>query len=119
MALTIEVRINGTTDAAGRYLTWAPSPCELRVTDGDGAVAPIAVRVRTKPGSKGRLVFRTQPSATAVNELSVDLDPNGQPAILFVAGEFGVPSQADGDAALEVRQGTHGDCDDAADGADP
>jgi hypothetical protein len=43
MALTIEVRVNGRTDIAGRYVTWAPSPCELRVTDAGGAATPIGL----------------------------------------------------------------------------
>jgi tyrosinase len=106
VAVTIEVRVNGTADASGRYVTWAPAPCELRVTDADGATAPITVRLRTRPRSRGRLVFRTQPAAAPVPELEVRLDHRGRPSSLFVAGEFGAPSRADGDAVLEVRRGT-------------
>ena len=105
MALTIEVRVNGTADTTGRYITWAPSPCQMRVTNADGGVSPITVRLRNKPGSRGRLVFRTRPDTGAVNELSVNLNPNGQPTTFFVAGDFGEPSREDGDAVMEVRRG--------------
>jgi tyrosinase len=106
MAPTVEVLINATADPAGRYLTWAPSQCQLRVTTPDGASSPIAVTVRTKPGSTGRLVFRDQPAAQPSPQMAVALDPGGQPSALFVSGEFGVPSVADGDTVLEVLQGT-------------
>lgn len=106
MAATVEVQVNGTTDRSGRYLTWAPSPCQLRVIDAGGASAPIALNLRTKPGGGGRLVFRDQPSAPPAAQLSVNLDPAGQPTMLFVSGEFGAPSIDDGDAVLEVRQDT-------------
>jgi tyrosinase len=38
--------------------------------------------------------------------MAVALDPGGQPSALFVSGEFGVPSVADGDTVFEVLQGT-------------
>src|SRR5271166_1039765 len=106
MAPTVEVQVNGTADPHGRYLTWAPSPCQLQVTKPDGATSPIAVRLRTKPGSKSRLVFRDQPSAQPSPQLSTNLDPGGRPSALFVSGEFGAPSVADADTVLEVVQGT-------------
>ena len=102
VALTVEVRVNGTANASGRYLTWAPSPLELRVTDAAGATAPIRVRVRTRPRSRGRLAFRTAPAAAPTPEVTLDLDHRGRPSALFVAGEFGLPSRADGDTTLEV-----------------
>jgi tyrosinase len=102
VALTVEVRVNGTANASGRYLTWAPSPLELRVTDAAGATAPIRVRVRTRPRSRGRLAFRTAPAAVPTPEVTLDLDHRGRPSALFVAGEFGLPSRADGDTTLEV-----------------
>ena len=102
MALTIEVRLNGSADSTARYLTWAPAPLELRVVDADGAGAPIRVRLRTKTGSRGRLQFRTAPSSAPQPDVTVDLDHRGRPTALFVAGEFGLPSVRDRDTTLEV-----------------
>jgi tyrosinase len=106
VALTIEVRLNGSADAAARYVGWAPSPLELRVSDADGATAPVRVRLRTKPGSRGRLQFRRRPADAPQPEVTLDLDHRGGPTALLVAGEFGFPSRADRDTTLEVLRGT-------------
>ena len=103
MAVTVELTLNGTTAAPGRYLTWAPSPASLRIVNADGAQAPVAVRVLTAPGSVGRHWFRTAPGAPPTTDLSLALDPGGAPAPFFLSGRFPAASRTDGDAVLQVR----------------
>jgi tyrosinase len=106
MALSVEFAVNGTTAATGRFVTWAPVPCRLRVLDADGAAGPIAVRLRTKPRSRGGLVFRATASSAPVDELTLDLAANGAPTSCFVSGRFGSPSRAAGDAVVQIRPAT-------------
>ena len=106
MALSVEFAVNGRTDASGRYVTWAPAPCRLRVVDADGAVTPIPVRVRSRPGAGGKLVFRLQPAGAPSDELNLSLAANGTPTAFFVSGRFGSPSRADRDAVIQVRPAT-------------
>jgi tyrosinase len=75
----------------------------LRVVDADGATTPIAVRIRTRPGAGGKLVFRLQAAGAPSDELSLSLAVNGAPTAFFVSGKFGSPSRADRDAVVEVR----------------
>lgn len=103
MALSVEFAVNGKADGSGRYVTWAPAPCRLRVVDADGATMPILVRVRSKPGAGGKLVFRLQPAGAPSDELSLSLAATGAPTAFFVSGKFGSPSRTDRDAAVEVR----------------
>ena len=106
MAPRVELALGGRTAATARYLTWAPTPATLRVTDPDGATAPIRVRLRTRPGSRGRHWFRTAPAATPTTELTLNLATDGTPSPFLLSGRFGFASTADRDAVLQVRLGT-------------
>jgi tyrosinase len=106
VAPRVELTLAGRTAATARYLTWAPTAATLRVTDPDGATAPIRVRLRTRPGSKGRHWFRTTPAAAPATTLTLDLATNGTPSPFLLSGRFGFASTADGDAVLQVRLGT-------------
>jgi tyrosinase len=106
VAPRVELALGGSTAATARYLTWAPTPATLRVTDPDGATAPIRVRLRTKPGAKGRFWFRTAPAAAPTPALDLDLATDGTPSSFLLSGRFGFPSAADRDTTLQVRLGT-------------
>ncbi len=103
MVLSVEFAINGTSAAAGRYVPWAPAPARLRVLDPDGAAGPIAVTLSNKPGTGGRVVFRLRATDPPSDQLSLSLAASGALSRFFMAGKFGFPSRADGDAVVEVR----------------
>ncbi len=87
-------------------MSWAPSPCRIRLSDPTGATQPVAVTLRNKPTNGGRVVFYTSVAGTPRRTLSLTLPLTGAPVALFVGGEFGRPSLADGDVAIQVRAGT-------------
>jgi tyrosinase len=104
MAIALELDVNGTTRAAGRYLTWAPAPCRLRVLSADGAAQPVAVTLTNAAGGTGgRLVFRAARGDAESDQLGLALPETGEPVEFFLAGRFGSPSVSDGDAILEIR----------------
>jgi tyrosinase len=106
MAVTVELSINGKTDQSGRYVTWAPAPCRLRVLDPDGATGQISANLSNRQtGSGGKLVFRAKLADAPADQLDLSLAANGAPALFFVAGRFRSPSLADGDASIEIRLG--------------
>jgi tyrosinase len=106
VAPRVELALGGSTTATARYLTWAPTQATLRVTDPDGATTPIRVRLRTKPGAKGRLWFRTAPAAAPTPAMDLDLATDGTPSPFLLSGRFGFPSAADRDTSLQVLLGT-------------
>lgn len=104
MAIAIELVVNGNKTAPGRYFTWAPTPCSLRVTNADGATTPIAVVVRNQfPARGGQLVFRAKATDAAADQLELELAPGGAPTTFVAAGKFQSPSTADLDAFIQVR----------------
>ncbi|MGH3754550.1 MAG: hypothetical protein ACRDRP_17990, partial [Pseudonocardiaceae bacterium] len=61
MAISLELSVNGTVTAGGRYVTWSPAPAQLRVVDPDGATDPIRVTLRNgSAATVGKLVFRAE-----------------------------------------------------------
>ncbi|MEU4420095.1 tyrosinase family protein [Actinoplanes sp. NPDC024001] len=103
MAIGLELTINDTTDQGGRYLTWAATPCQLRVSAPDGAVQPIPVTISTGAGSRGRLEFRMSRDGQAAGQLRAELPVDGEAVAFFVSGRFGSPSVDDGDTHIEIR----------------
>src|SRR6188472_3526460 len=101
MAVTLELTLNGSTDAAGRYVSWAPSPATLRIADADGAIDPLPVRLLSR-ALGGRVVFASARNARAGDELALTLPIDGSPVPFWVLGRFGAPSRADRDAAIRV-----------------
>jgi tyrosinase len=102
MAISVEVSVNGSADAAARYLTWSPSQVQLRVVDAAGALGPVSAVLRNAAGNVGRLAFRLQPTDDGEEELELQLPVDGAAIELLMSGEFGEPSVDDGDATLEV-----------------
>ena len=105
--MAIELEINDSAAPAVRYVGWAPSPCSIRLTPAGGAAAPLAVVLRNKPGGAGgQVVFYATPTASPKTTLSLSLPADGAPVSFLVAGKFGKPSAADGDATIQVVAGT-------------
>ena len=63
--MKVELQINNTTNANGRFVGWSPSPCRIRITDPTGATTQTVVvqlsGVSTATG--GAVVFAKQPPA--------------------------------------------------------
>lgn len=106
MAVSVELTVNDTTEVGGRYVTWAPARCTVRVLNADGLVGPIAITLANRVGPGGKVVFRSTATAAATDRLSLTVPASGGRKTFFVSGRFGSPSIANGDAAIEVQQGT-------------
>jgi tyrosinase len=99
--MNVEFGIPG-TDAMGRvFLTWTPVEAQARLVDGTGT-SPIRVTLRNA-GPVGGLRFATTRTHLGTPTLALNLPVSGAPVRFFVAGEFGRPSAALGDAAIEAR----------------
>ena len=105
--MDIELQINNSADRRARYVTWAPSPCKIRLTDTAGLTQAAAVTLSSKSSDTGgRGVFSSSPAGSPAGELTLTLPLNGSSVGFFVAGQFGRPSLADGDTTIQVRSGT-------------
>jgi tyrosinase len=101
--VVLELSVAGSSAPAGHYFTWAPVPCSLRVADPAGAAGPIAVLIRNgSTAAGGQLAFRAADTGAGVDELELELDPNGTPSSFQIVPAFGSPSVEDGDAGLAV-----------------
>jgi tyrosinase len=103
----VELQINNSANPNARFVSWSPSPCTLRLLDPEGAVPPFAVRLRNKPGGTGgNVVFRLALAGAATPTLDLVLPGANVPMPFFIAGKFGKPSKAAGDAVVQGRSGT-------------
>ncbi|MGB8995489.1 MAG: tyrosinase family protein [Pseudonocardiaceae bacterium] len=104
MAPTFELTVNGTADAAGRYLTWSPVPAALRLLDADGEAGPIQVTLGNGQGTGGKIVLRAERKDPPTDALSLSVAVDGTPREFFLAGRFGSPSILDRDAPLVISR---------------
>ncbi|MBA2302685.1 MAG: tyrosinase family protein [Acidobacteria bacterium] len=100
-----EIQINNSTTPAARYLTWAPSPCRVRITNPAGSPAvQLRVRLGTRTNTGGGSVaFAAQAGGPYASTLTVTVPVNGQSVSFFVRGVFGKPSSGDRDVIIEAR----------------
>jgi tyrosinase len=106
--MEVQLQINNSTSARARFVTWAPSPCRIRVTNPSGAVGPtvsLTVTGRSAAGG-GAVVFRKGTSGSFSTSLTLTVPVNGTTVPFFVAGRFGRPSVNNGDVRVEARRGT-------------
>ena len=106
--MNVEIQINSSPSAAARFVTWAPSPCRIRVSNPSGATSPT-VNVKISAASAaggGGVVFRAGVSGSFSSTLTLTLPINGASVPFFAAGKFGKPSVSDGDVTIEARAGT-------------
>jgi tyrosinase len=96
--------INNSTSPAARYLTWAPGPCRVRVTNPAGAPAVrLAVRIGSRSRAAGGAVqFATRPGGPYTSTVTLTLAVNGQSGTFFARGVFGRPSTDDRDITVEA-----------------
>jgi len=106
--MKVELQINNSTSPGARFVSWAPSPCRIRVTDPTGVATPTVNVTITgaSAASAGAVVFRKNPTGLFSNSLAVSLPINGTSVSFFTAGRFGRPSANNGDVKIEARNGT-------------
>lgn len=97
--MALEVEINGTTDPAARYLTFAPSPCRIRQDPAAGDLA-VTLRSRRAQPAGGDVLFFATPTSSSTATLDLTLPANGDPVNFWTAGKWGNPSCDDGDCLL-------------------
>lgn len=106
--MNVELQINNSTSARARFVTWAPSPCRIRVTNPSGILTPsvnVVLTGRSVAGG-GVIVFRRGTSGAFSNSLTLSVPASGGSVQFFVAGRFGRPSVNNGDVRIEARVGT-------------
>ena len=105
--MVVEIQINNSASTRARYLTWAPSPCRIRVTNPAGVPAQI-VNLRLSSVSVaggGRVMFREKPTDAFANTILLHVPTNGTSVRFFTVGRFGSPSRNDRDVTIEARRG--------------
>ncbi|MDT5061036.1 MAG: tyrosinase [Acidobacteriota bacterium] len=103
--MKVELQINNSVSPGARYVSWAPSPCRIRVTNAAGTVLPtVNIKISSvSPPSGGMVVFRKGTTGSFSTTLSLVVPTNGTTVPFFVAGRFGRPSINDGDVTIEAH----------------
>ena len=103
--MKVELQINNSANARARFVSWAPSPCRIRVTDPTGASGPVVVvnLSRTSAASGGDVVFRKGTTGLFANTLALKVPINGTSVPFFVAGKFGRPSSSNSDVRIDAK----------------
>ena len=106
--MRVEVQINNSALPGARFVSWAPSPCRIRITDPTGATTPtVNIQLRSaSAASAGAVVFRRGTTGAFSDPLTLPVPANGTSVPFFVAGRFGRPSTNNGDVRIEARFGT-------------
>lgn len=106
--MDVEIQINNNPSPSARFVTWAPAPCRVRVTNPAGAQGggspPIRLSARTTT-TGGVVLFRRGTTGTFAATLNLNVPVNGTWVQFFTAGRFGRPSVNLNDVTIEARQG--------------
>jgi tyrosinase len=105
--MDVELQINNSTSPAARFVSWAPSPCRIRVTNPSGPASPTVnlQLTATSAASAGAVVFRSGISGAFSSSLTLTVPIDGTSVPFFVAGKFGRPSVNNGDVTIQARNG--------------
>jgi tyrosinase len=106
--MIVALEINNSANATARFVSWAPAPCRIRVTNPSGATTPtVSVKLSgASTAGGGAIVFRSGTAGAFANTLTLTVPINGTTVPFFVAGKFGQPSANNGDVKIEARVGT-------------
>ena len=105
--MNVELQINNSTNPNAQFVSWAPSPCRIRVTNPAGTAGPNAsVKLSSTSATNGGSVgFRSGTTGAFAPTLTLTLPVNGTSVSFFTAGKFGQPSTNEGDVRIEARVG--------------
>jgi tyrosinase len=106
--MIVEFEMNNSVDPRARFVSWAPSPCRIRMTNPSGATTPtvnVQITGRSAAGG-GAVLFRRGTTGPFSNRLTLPVPANGTTVTFFTAGRFGRPSISNGDVTIEARAGT-------------
>ena len=104
--MDVELQVNNSAAPEARYVSWAPAPCRVRVTNPSGATAPVNVTITgVSAASGGAVVFRRGTTGSFSSSLTLSVPITGASVPFFVAGRFGRPSVNDRDVKIEARAG--------------
>lgn len=105
--MNVELQINNSNQPGARFVSWAPAPCRIRVTDPAGTILPAVTIVLTgvSAPTAGAVGFRATTAGVFTNSLNLQVPTNGASVPFFMAGRFGRPSLAAGDLLIEARAG--------------
>jgi tyrosinase len=106
--MDVEIQINDNPNANSRFVTWAPAPCRVRVTNPAGSQGQGTPSIRISGRSTtngGAVVFRRGTTGAFASSLTLQVPVNGNWVTFFTAGQFGRPSVNLGDVRLEARKG--------------
>ena len=103
--MIVELQINNSTNAAAQFVTWAPSPCRIRMTNPAGAMPPaVGIKLSSASAAGGGAVgFRTGASGAFASTLTLTVPTNGASVSFFTAGT--AASSNNGDVRIEARAG--------------
>lgn len=106
--MNVELQINNSVSPGARFVSWAPSPCRIRVTNPSGATTPtVSIRITGRStATGGAVVFRAGTTGAFASSVTLTVPINGTTVPFFVAGQFGRPSVSAGDVTIEARFGT-------------
>ncbi|HEV8430904.1 MAG TPA: tyrosinase family protein [Pyrinomonadaceae bacterium] len=106
--MNVEIQINNSPNANARFVTWAPAPCRIRITNPAGAQGQgnpqLRISARTSANG-GALVFRRGAAGQFAATLTLGVPINGNWVSFFAAGQFGRPSVSLGDVQIVARHG--------------
>lgn len=100
--MTLQLEINGSSDASARYVSFAPSPCRIRQTDGGSDLRVKLQSQQTIPGIGGEIVFYTPLGSAPQPDIILTLPGDGSWVDFSIAGRWGRASVDDGDCLLVV-----------------
>lgn len=112
----VVIRVEGVSHVDD-YLAWRPVRASVRLADPSAVTSDVAVRLRNMtPVTGGRLVFGRVPDAsggtvsppTMTAGLDTLLAADGSSTDFYVAGDFGLDSDDDKDAVIEVVRPSDG-----------
>jgi tyrosinase len=106
--MNVELQINNSTASKARFVSWAPSPCRIRVTNPSGATTPtVSVKIASvSTATGGAVVFRSGGTGAFSNTLTFAVPTDGTSVPFVVAGKFGRASVTINDVSIRAFVGS-------------
>jgi tyrosinase len=101
--MTLDIEINGTSNADARYIAHAPSPCRIRLASPATANSTVKLSSRPAQPGGGEVVFYASRGQPSTESLELTLPADGSWISFEIGGKFGFPSVNDQDCLLVVN----------------